>query len=125
MTGTITNTEDLIDIREVIERFEELENDKENASADFDEEEYQALDNLLLQLKGSGGDEEWRGDWYPIMLIRETYFETYAEQLAEDCGDLDENPRWPYTCIDWERAAKELQYDYAACEFEGIIYYYR
>lgn len=36
----------------------------------------------------------------------------FAEQLAEDLGLINEEASWPYTCIDWEHAARELMYDY-------------
>jgi len=50
--------------------------------------------------------------------IEEAYSGTYcsdeefAQDMAEQCGNLLENPVWPYTCIDWEYAARELMYDY-------------
>jgi hypothetical protein len=34
----------------------------------------------------------------------------YAAALAEDCGDLSAaNTRWPFTCIDWDAAWRELE----------------
>lgn len=53
-----------------------------------------------------------------ISYIEEAYSgsfdsdEDFAEDMAEQCGDLDKHPHWPYTYIDWERAARELMYDY-------------
>jgi len=38
--------------------------------------------------------------------------EDFAYNMAEETGDLDKDPHWPYTFIDWERAARELMYDY-------------
>lgn len=32
---------------------------------------------------------------------------------------------WPNTCIDWDEAARELQYDYFTVEFDGITYWIR
>ena len=40
-------------------------------------------------------------------LIREDHFEDYARELAEDCGDIEKGDRWPYTCIDWAKAADD------------------
>jgi antirestriction protein len=45
----------------------------------------------------------------------------FAEEMAESTGAINEDVTWPYTCIDWERAARELMYDY--CEHDG--YYFR
>ena len=39
--------------------------------------------------------------------------EDYAQQLWEDCATKEEREaanRWPLNCIDWERAARELNY---------------
>ena len=62
--------EDLLDIRNIIERFEEIED-----SEDADEKaECAKLKAILEDLKGNSGDEQWRGDWYPVTLIRDSYF---------------------------------------------------
>ena len=47
------------------------------------------------------------------------------EELADDIGAIPRDVAWPYTCIDWERAARELQYDYTGADFDGVTYYYR
>lgn len=47
--------------------------------------------------------------------------EDFAQELAEQLGSIDKNVSWPYTCIDWEWAARELMYDY----FESNGYYFR
>lgn len=47
--------------------------------------------------------------------------EDFAQDMAEQLGSIDKNVQWPYTCIDWEYAAKELMYDY--CSDNG--YYFR
>lgn len=45
----------------------------------------------------------------------------FAENAAEEMGLLDKEVSWPYTCIDWDYAARELMYDYS--EADG--YYFR
>ena len=45
----------------------------------------------------------------------------FAQEMAEQLGLLNDNMTWPYTCIDWEDAARELMYDY----FEVDGYYFR
>ena len=40
--------------------------------------------------------------------------EDFAYSLAEDIGLMREEVQWPYTCIDWVHAARELMYDYGA-----------
>jgi antirestriction protein len=36
----------------------------------------------------------------------------FAYDQADQLGGLEEDMVWPYTCIDWDRAARELMYDY-------------
>lgn len=87
--------------------------------------EYETLKELLEDLKGYGGDEQWRGDWYPITLIRDSHFCDYAEELADDIGAINSDATWPNNCIDWDRAAYLLRQDYSSVEFDGITYWYR
>jgi len=118
---------DIIDVRDIIKQFEELEELQE--SGDYLETpdcELSELRKLLTELEGTGGgDEQWRGDWYPVTLIRDSYFKTYAQDLAEDIGAIDRDAKWPHNCIDWEHAARELQYDYTGVDVAGVTYYTR
>jgi len=41
--------------------------------------------------------------------------EDFAFKMAEMC-DFKETNRWPNYCIDWERAAKDLMYDYSSSD---------
>ena len=113
-TKEISNTEDTLDVRDIIAA---VEADEDNAPAE--------LVALLDELKGNGGDEQWRGDWYPVTLIRDSYFKEYAQELADDIGATDRNAAWPLNCIDWEEAASDLQIDYTTVEFDGVTYWYR
>lgn len=114
-------TDDIIDVRNIIARFEEIEE-----SEDANEiEQRDTLASLLSELQGNGGDEQWRGDWYPLTLIRDSYFEDYARELAEDIGAVDKNAGWPNQYIDWEAASEALQMDYTSIDIEGGPYWYR
>ena len=77
------------------------------------------------EIKGTGGDEQWEGDWYPVTLIRDSYFKTYAMDLAEDIGAINFDATWPNNCIDWDKAARELRMDYTAVTFDGVDYWTR
>ena len=131
-------TADIIDVRDIIERVQELERDrdtfdqmKESESDDrgtntpSSAEELDSLTSVLEELKGCGGDEQWRGDWYPITLIRYDYFEDYARELAEDIGAIDRDAQWPNNHIDWEAAARELEQDYSVVTIGEIDYLFR
>ena len=112
--------EDIIDVRDVIARYEYIEDDEDET------EEAAALKALLEELEGNGGDEQWRGDWYPDTLIRDRHFQDYAQELAEDVfSDEFAAARWPFDCIDWQQAANELQQDYGSVEFNGVTFWYR
>jgi len=88
-------------------------------------EELTRLESLLSDLEGGGGDEEWEGSWYPVTLIRDSYFEDYARDFAEDIGAISQNMAWPCCHIDWAAAAESLQMDYSSVEFDGTTYWYR
>ena len=141
----VSNREDVLDVRDIIERFEELEESRdafqsENELEDYqgektsaekwgeweDENEYNNIKGLLEDLKGNGGDEQWRGEWYPLTLIREDYFEDYCEELVSDIGGLPrEIPS--YIVIDWSKTAENLKVDftYFSVDFDGETYWTR
>lgn len=88
-------------------------------------DELAELESLLNDLKGMGGDHQFEGDWYPASLIRDSYFKDYAQELAEDIGAIPADAKWPNNCIDWDQAARELQYDYSAVYIGDIAYWCR
>lgn len=114
----ITNAEDIIDSRDVIARIEYLEDLEER-----DEDETAELTALkALADEASGYAADWR---HGEALIRDSYFEEYAQQLADDIGAIPRDASWPMTCIDWEQAARELQQDYTSVDFDGVTYWIR
>lgn len=61
-----------------------------------------------------------------MAFIKDSYFEEFARDEAENIGAFNARENsWPYSCIDWEKAAEELQTDYSSVEFDGLTYYYR
>lgn len=125
--STVDLGADVIDVRDIIGRVEALRNERdfEEELADDDAAELAMLEGILSELAGCGGDEEFDGDWYPVTLVCDEYFQEYAQELAEDCGMVDTSARWPMNCIDWEQAARELQMDYSSIEIRGFTYWYR
>lgn len=148
----MSNFDTMIDFRDTLERFEEIEadllecfneqqeiedddtttdNPEDSAFIEWtgytnheDAEEYQQLKAIIEELKGCGGDEQWRGDWYPITLIREDYFTDYCMELVQDIGDLPRDIP-TYLEIDWEATADNLKVDYSEIEIDGNTYYFR
>ncbi len=75
--------------------------------------------NALVELR-----DEIGGEWeYGETLIPENDFQEYAQELADDLGLLNDPVAWPYTCIDWERAANDLASDYSLIKFDNEWYY--
>lgn len=122
MTNEINNAHDTIDSRDVIERIETLRAYlSEPGEADTDA---QAELDSLFKLAKHG--EAYADDWeYGATLVRGTYFEEYARELAEDCDMIDHDAAWPMRCIDWKQAADELRVDYTAIDFDGETYWIR
>ena len=113
---TPTNTDDLIGSLDVISRIEDLD-------GSTDAEDIAELDALRALAEEAA---QYAPDWeHGETLIRDTYFKTYAQDLAEDCGMIDDSAKWPNSCIDWDHAARELQYDYTAVDFGGVTYWTR
>ncbi len=158
MADSISNSDDIIDSRDVIKRIEELDGERDMLAGEVDDaetakvglieptdEETDDADDQIATAKralldwdeGDEGQElkalqalqeqaEGYSDWtHGATLIRDSYFEKYAEELADDLGLLPKDAAWPATCIDWEKAARELQTDYTSVDFDGADYWIR
>lgn len=88
-----------------------------------DEEECSTYELWKDALEREGIDIEDQARNEP-MMIPDDDFADYAQELAEDIGRIDRDVRWPYTCIDWEEAARELQQDYSCVEVDGTEYWF-
>ncbi len=104
-------------VQEVTEEGAELAEVEE-----WTEEDQERL-TALEELEDEVGHEFMHG----ATLIPESEFQSYAQELAEDIGDVPRggSDKWPYYCIDWEWAARELAQDYSIVTFEGQDYYVR
>lgn len=111
----ISNSDDVIDSRDVIARIADLEGTE-------DEEEQAELKALEVLAEEGEGSPDWH---HGETLIRDSYFEDYARELAEDIGAIQPNAAWPNNCIDWERAAEELKADYFEVDYDGVTYLIR
>lgn len=128
--------DNILDVRDMIERVEELEAERDSFHDDCpditwaednpsDADELDALKSALKEMQGAGGDHEWQGDWYPVTLVREEYFEDFAKDEAWQLDLIKQDVRWPYNHIDWEAAATELQQDYSQVDVGSYTYFYR
>jgi hypothetical protein len=114
----ISNRDDVIDSRDIIQRIDDLEFDVEILNED-ELEELQILKDLAEDASDS---PDWKcGE----TLISDDYFEDYAKELAQDNGDINGGEGWPFNCIDWEEAADQLKQDYFDVDFDGVTYWVR
>lgn len=124
----ISNYDDVLDSRDVIERIEELENELQ---AFIEETEGALPENFpewaeLKTLRTLANDAiQYSSDWeYGETLIRYSYWENYVQGMLEDCGEIPKDLPW-YICIDWETTADNISQDYSIVEFDGVDYYIR
>lgn len=95
--------------------------DNINTLSEWDEENGKELADLEAFI--SEGSSSWEDG---ETLVRESYFKDYAQELADDLhGERMAKNEWPFSCIDWEKAARELQYDYTGADWDGVTYYFR
>lgn len=133
MAREISNSDDVIDSRDVIERIEELQGERDSyegpdgepsagewaAENSDDADELAALEALQEEA------EDYCPDWrYGATLIRESYFTEYCKELLKDIGDLPKDiPN--YIVIDWEATADNIRVDYTEVDFDGETYLVR
>lgn len=110
---------DIIDTRDIIEAARELRAEIEADPRELDDDESALLD---FDDDGPNKISEYSDG---NALIRESYFEEYAQDLAEYIGAISSDLQWPMYCIDWERAARDLAVGYSSVTFLGYDYYVR
>ena len=141
----ITNTQNIIDSRDIIERIEELEGcfdtcphcgegqdegiaKKTNKCPDCEQglledseiEELADLQDVVDQAEGYGDFDHGES------LIHEFYFVEYCEELCCDIEDIPADLPWYIASnIDWDGVANELKADYVEIDFDGASYLMR
>lgn len=147
MARDISNSADILDSRDIIARIEELQDERDNYQPDTDdgipedddvialtdEQRHKAWAeandddaNELRVLLALQEEASASPDWpHGEALIRDSYFEEYARDLADDCGMVDKKATWPNTFIAWEAASEALKQDYMSVDFDGVEYWIR
>jgi hypothetical protein len=120
--GDVDNSENIMDSRDVIARMDDLQAIIDDEDSDADDKSDAADELATLQSLADEGITEWEDG---ATLIRDSYFEEYAEQLAEDIGAIGRDAGWPLDHIDWAAAADALKMDYSSFEFDGVTYWAR
>lgn len=132
-------TLDIIDSRDVIDRIEELEaelydleaalnkndpdtDEEEKELALWKEENAEELEALQKLAEEAGDSPDWiHGE----ILILESYFVDYCEELCREIGEIHNLPWYIADHIDWEGVARELKQDYMEVDFDGQNYLIR
>ena len=58
-------------------------------------------------------------------LILDDDFEQYAREYFDETRESSKPDAWPYNCIDWEKAARELQSDFSSIDIDDSSYFYQ
>src|SRR5690348_3824626 len=93
----ISNSDDVVDNRDIIARLRELEDERDAIFSAIEDGEAPAEDLTA---------SEWKDG---ATLIRESYFAEYAQELMQDIGALPKDI--PGLVIDWEATAENLLVD--------------
>jgi len=88
------------DIYEIIETIEDYDDDEDFVNAVLECMQDRGVEDVQSVL------DEYQGEYKDD--------EDFAYHMADDLGYLQGDISWPYTCIDWQHAARELMYDYAS-----------
>lgn len=128
----------MLDLREVadewqalldeIEELHEHDNTQDDEAAEEIKADCKKFEDLCDELGVSPVGPAtllWWSENHDSSLVPEDEFEDHAREMAESIGAIDPDANWPLNCIDWERAAEELQTDYTSVEYDGATYYYR
>lgn len=139
MTREISNADDVIDSRDVLERIDALREslfdkhqDEGGCDSEFEaylsgqvalgNEEAEELKHLeALQEEAEGYAPDWK---HGATLVRDSYFTDYCRELLEDIGDLPKDLP-AYIVIDWDATAQNIRIDYTSVEFDGVTYWVR
>jgi hypothetical protein len=123
--------DDTIYSLDIIERLQELKDEKESLEQDTEDEgaaevlkdwmeenseEMETLESVIDECSGYGDFEHGE------TLIAEHYFTEYAEELCKEIGDMPAEIT-SYLVIDWEATAENIKCDYTTVEIEGTTYY--
>ena len=108
----ITNTDDVIDSRDILDYIEENKDDR-----DFE------LENFVKKFRAehSDYDKALEDLEFGVTFIRDSYFEDYMWDYFLQFNQVDE----ALECyIDIEAFARDQQYDYERISFDGVEYWY-
>lgn len=113
-----------LNLHELASEWEDLYNESMDDDNELDSDDIERMEKLQELADELGYSDLIAASHDSIDLIEESDFEDHARDLAENVSNIDLSI-WPATCIDWEKAAEELQSDYSTIEWDGGTYYVR
>lgn len=149
MSKDISNSDDVIDSRDVIKRIEELEEGRDEfilneAETDDDSPSWSEVADSQSDAESRWDEtdegqelkalqafaDEFEGycpDWkYGVTLVRESHWVEYCKELVKDTDGLPSDlPEYIENNINWDGVAEDLQVDYTSGEFDGVTYWAR
>ncbi|MGI9158780.1 MAG: hypothetical protein ACR2K1_03410 [Saprospiraceae bacterium] len=111
-------TAELIQVRDLTDYIKTREAFQDDCAAEF-----YTVTALLIGLENKGSDFNWRGAWFPEVLIADKAFADYALELAADACDAAHLPE--YIEIDREGTAANLIKEYSSVKIDRKTYWYR
>ena len=126
---------DLESLRDAVTEAREALAEHTKEETPGDDRKHELLEALTDAVEQFGADEEAELEeleeleseitdfMHGETMIPKHMFKDYAMELADDIADVPDS--WPCNCIDWERAARELAYDYTIVTYQGDDYYIR
>lgn len=94
-------------------------------AANLKEVDYSELEELISLLEAAEEAESYNSDWrHGCELIASHYFPRWVREYAEETTGQDMS-MWPFDCIDWDQAAKDIESDYSEIGLNGSTYYVR
>lgn len=122
MAREISNSDDVIDSRDVIERIEELSDEDYGP---LEDEEFHELEHLKALREEGEGFPDWE---YGATLVNDSYWEDYAKEWFDEVYGHELNVAGhlaPYVTIDYDQFATDLQADYTDVDFDGVTFWVR
>jgi len=124
---SISNSEKVIDSRDVIARIEYLESERKSLEPPETAQEWddEFGDELKALRDVAEAGKRCSSDWtYGATLVHEAYWIEYVEEMLKEIGDLPQDiPH--YIEIDWDKTADNILVDYSEIDFDGSTYYIR
>jgi len=112
----LSELDDTVYSTDITERIDWLDSDDDKDDADQEELE------KLIAFRKKVNNNRWEEG---LLFIKNSFFEEYAKEFAEETISINCYTNWPFRWIDWKKASNELQTFYTSIKLDGVTYWYR